>query len=99
MPAIGGSGVVGRPPRHRGKNVLAVTASLAVVGAFLVQFTNGLANRCATELNAGAGTPACSGITAMAQHAQLAVAVSVAICAALAVIAFIWYMFWGYKAA
>src|SRR5215813_13794599 len=98
MPAISGFGVVARPSRNTGKDVLGVTVTLAVVGVFLLQVTNGLACRCAAELNAGTGAHACGGITAMAHHAQLAVAVSVAICAALAVIAFVWYMLWGYQA-
>jgi hypothetical protein len=71
--------------------------TLAVIGAILLQVTDGLASRCQAGPNPHAGPGACSGPAAFAHHAQAAVTVGVAACAALAAMAFIWYMFWGYK--
>jgi hypothetical protein len=72
--------------------------TLAIVGAFLLQVTVGLASRCRAGPNPRAGPAACSGPAAFAHHVQGAVTMGVAACGALAATAFIWYMFWGYKA-
>jgi hypothetical protein len=80
------------------KDVLGAMVTLAIIGAFLLQVTVGLASRCGAGPSPRAGTAACSGPAAFAHHVQGAVTMAVAACAALAVIAFIWYMFWGYKA-
>jgi hypothetical protein len=77
------------------KDVLGAMVTLAVIGAFLLQVTDGLASRCRAGPSPRAGPAACSGPAAFAHHVQGAVTIGVAACAA---IAFIWYMFWGYKA-
>ena len=87
-----------RPPRHMAKDVLGAVVTLAIIGAFLLQVTVGLASRCRAGPSPRAGPAACSGPAAFAHHVQGAVTMGVAACAALAAIAFIWYMFWGYKA-
>jgi len=86
-----------RPPRHLAKDFLGAVVTLAIVGAILLEVTNGLASRCRTGPNPRAGSQACSGMAAFAYHAKGVVSLSVAACAALAVILFIWYMGWGYK--
>jgi hypothetical protein len=58
------------------KDVLGAMVTLAIIGAFLLQVTDGLASRCRAGPSPRAGPAACSGPA----------------------IAFIWYMFWGYKA-
>jgi hypothetical protein len=80
------------------KDVLGAMVTLAIIGAFLLQVTDGLASRCRAGPNPRAGPAACSGPAAFAHHVQGAVTMGVAACGALAAIAFIWYMFWGYKA-
>src|SRR5690349_16910341 len=77
------------PSRHKAKDVLGAIVMLALVGAFLLQFTDGLASRCRPGVGRGA-PQACSGIAAVAEHSQGAVTLSVCIAAAMAVIAFIW---------
>jgi len=86
----------GGPPRLA-KDVLGAAATLAVIGAFLLQVTNRLARPCGAKLNQRVGSGACSGISAIASHAHEIVTLSVIACTALAAIAFIWYMLWGYK--
>ena len=80
------------------KDVLGAVVTLAIIGAVLLQVTDGLASRCRARRNPGAGAGACSGPSAVAHHAQGAVTLGVAACAGLAALAFIWYMVWGYKA-
>ena len=80
------------------KDVLGAMVTLAVIGAFVLQVTVGVASRCRAGPSPRAGPAACSGPAAFAHHVQGAVTMGVAACAALAAIAFIWYMFWGYKA-
>jgi len=79
------------------KDFLGASVTLAVVGVFGLQVTNGLASRCGTGLNPHAHA-ACSGVAAVARHAQGVVTLIVISCAGLAVMSFIWYMLWGYKA-
>jgi len=85
-----------RPASHLAKDLLGAAVTLAVVGVFGLQVTNGLASRCGTGLNPHAHS-ACSGVAAAARHAQGVVTVIVISCAVLAVMSFIWYMLWGYK--
>jgi cytochrome b len=85
-----------RTPRHKPKDVLGAIVTLAILGAFLLQVTNGLASQCRPGLN-GSASRACSGIAAIADHSQRAVTLSVCVSAAMAVAAFIWYVTWGYK--
>ena len=80
------------------KDVLGAIVTLAVIGVFVLQVTVGLASRYRAGPGPRAGPAACSGPAAFARHVQGAVTIGVAAGAALAVIAFIWYMFWGYKA-
>ena len=93
----GEPGEPSRPPRHLAKDALGAVVTLAVIGVILLQLTDGLASHCRTGPGPRSGPVRCSGVAAVAHHAQLAVTVSVAACGALAAIAFIWYMFWGYK--
>jgi ABC-type uncharacterized transport system permease subunit len=87
----------GRRPSWLAKDVLGATVTLAVVGVYLLQVTNALASRCGAGLKPHAGLGACTGVSALASHFHVLVAVCVGVCAALAVATFIWYMFWGYK--
>jgi hypothetical protein len=87
-----------RPPRHRGKDFLGAVVTLAIIGAILLELTNGLASECGTKPTPGAADArTCSGLAAFAHQARGAVDMTVAACAALAVIAFVWYMARGYK--
>ena len=94
----GSLGELDRPPRHIAKDALGAVVTLAIIGAILLQVTDGLAIQCRPERIRRAGPGGCSGPAAFAHHAQAAVTLGVAACAALAVMAFIWYIFWGYKA-
>ena len=96
LSAIPGLGETRRPSPHVAKDFLGAAFTLAIVGVFGLQVTNGLASRCGTGLKRHAH-PACSGVAAVARHAQWAVTVIVISCAALAALSFIWYMLWGYK--
>ena len=89
----GGFGEPRKPRHHRAKDFLGAAVTLALVGVLLLQVTYGLASRC----GARPGPRACSGAVAFAQHAKLAVTLSVAALGALAALAFIWYLLWGYK--
>jgi hypothetical protein len=94
--AIPGFGETRRPSPHVAKDFLGAAVTLAIVGVYGLQVTNGLASRCGTGLNPHAHT-ACSGVAAVARHAQGVVTLIVISCAVLAVTSFIWYMLWGYK--
>ncbi len=98
LSATGGSGEPARPPPHVAKDFLGAAVTLAIIGAILLEVTNGLASRCGTGPKPRAGPAACSGLAAFASHAHGAVTLGVAACGGLAVIAFIWYMCWGYRA-
>ena len=89
---------LGRPPPHLAKDLLGAAATLAIIGVFLLQVTNSLARPCRAHLNPRTGSGACSGMSAIANHADGVVTWGVAACAVLAAVAFVWYMFWGYKA-
>ena len=91
------SAVPRRAPSSVAKDFLGVAVTLAIIGAIVLQATNGLASQCGAKLNPRAGTAACSGMAAIANHAHGVVTLCVIGCAAMAAIAFIWYMFWGYK--
>jgi ABC-type Fe3+-siderophore transport system permease subunit len=93
----GGFGESRKPRHHMAKDALGAVVTLAIAGVILLQVTDGLASRCGAGPNSRAGTGACSGAAAFAHHAQLAVTLGVAALGALAVLAFIWYMLWGYK--
>jgi hypothetical protein len=89
---------LGRPPPHLAKDFLGAAATLAIIGAILLEVTNSLASPCRAHPNARTGAGACSGISAIANHADGVVTWCVVACVMLAVVAFVWYMFWGYKA-
>jgi len=98
MAAFDDLGPPARPLRHKGKDFLGAVVTLAIIGAILLELTNGLASQCRTKPTAGTGGPrACSAVAAFADQARGAVNLTVAACAGLAVIAFAWYMLWGYK--
>jgi hypothetical protein len=88
-----------RPPSSIGKDFLGAAMTLAIIGAIVLQATNRLASQCGTGPNPRAGSGACSGVPAIAQHIDGVVTLCALGCAALAATAFIWYMFWGYKSA
>jgi hypothetical protein len=94
---LGGFGEPPAPQPHKAKDFLGAAVTLAVIGAILLEVTNVLASRCKAEPNAHTGPGTCSGLAAVAHHAHAAVTLTVAACAALAMIAFFWYIFWGYK--
>ena len=94
---IGGFGEPPRPRPHKAKDSLGALVTLAVLGAILLEMTNALASRCNTEVDPRTGLGTCTGIAAVAHHVHAAVALSAATCAALAMIAFFWYLLWGYK--
>ncbi len=96
LATVSGFGEPPGPPPHGAKDFLGAAVTLAIIGVILLQVTNGLASRCRVP-SPRRGSGACSGLAAFAKHAHEAVTLSVAACAALAVTAFIWYMFWGYK--
>lgn len=98
LAALDGLEPPARPPRHKGKDFLGAVVTLAIIGAILLELTNGLASHCGTKPTAGGGDPpTCSGLAAIAHQARGAVDMTVAAFAALAVVAFVWYMLWGYK--
>lgn len=98
MAAFDDLGPPARPQRHNGKDFLGAVVTLAIIGAILLELTNGLASQCGTKPTAGTGDPrSCTGLAAFADQARGAVNLAVAACAGLAVIAFAWYMLWGYK--
>ena len=96
LSAVPGFGETRRPSPHVAKDFLGAAVTLAIVGVFGLQVTNGLASQCGTGPKPHTH-PACSGVAAVARHAQAAVTLIVISCAALAVMSFIWYMLWGYK--
>jgi hypothetical protein len=87
-----------RPPPHLAKDFLGAAATLAIMGAILLQVTYSLAGPCRAQPGPRAGPGACAGISAIADHARGVVTWGAAACAALAAATFVWYMFWGYKA-
>ena len=97
QPAISGFDRPHRPRRHPAKDFLGAAVTLAIIGLFVLQLTDAAAHRCQAGPKSRTGRGSCSGAAAIAHHAQLAVTLSFAACAALAVAAFIWYLLWGYK--
>jgi hypothetical protein len=87
-----------RPPPSVAKDIVGFAATLAIIGAVLLWVTNSLGSACRAQLRPRIAPGACSGMPAIASHAAPIVAWSAAACAALAAVAFVWYMFWGYKA-
>ncbi|MGN6172968.1 MAG: hypothetical protein ACTHPS_08455 [Streptosporangiaceae bacterium] len=92
-----GSGEPKRPLPHGAKDFLGLAFTAAIIGAILLFATNGLASPCRAAPGPRPGLGACSGIPAVANHVRGIGTLCVAACAVLAVITFVWYMFWGYK--
>jgi len=90
-----------RPPpgwrRLVAKDFLGATATLAIIGAMLLFLTNGVAAHCAAAADPRTGARVCTGATAVAAHIRGIMTLCVLVCGALAVAAFIWYMFRGDK--
>jgi hypothetical protein len=87
-------------PRRRpqvGKDLLGAAVTLAIIGAIVLQVTNRLASQCGPGPGPHTRPGACSGLPAIASHVQRVMTLGVTACTALAVIAFVWYMLWGYK--
>jgi len=80
------------------KDIIGATATLAIIGVILLRVTQFLARDCRAQLRPRTAPVVCSGMPAVATHAIGIVGWSTAGCAALTAVAFIWYMFWGYKA-
>src|SRR5262245_42072357 len=85
-----------RPPSSMAKDLLGAAMTLAIIGAIVLQATNRLARPCSGP-DPHARPGACSGVSALAHHVDGAVTLFAIACAALAVAAFVWYMFWGYR--
>jgi hypothetical protein len=96
-PRAGGGGMPQRPPRHGAKDFLGAAATLAIVGAILLFLTNGVAAHCAATADPRTGTRVCTGAVGVAAHIRGIMTLGVLACGVLAVGAFIWYIFWGYK--
>jgi hypothetical protein len=79
------------------KDFLGAAVTLAIIGAIVLQVTNRLASQCGPAPGAHTGPGACSGLPAIASHVRWAMTLFAGGFAALAVAAFVWYMFWGYK--
>jgi hypothetical protein len=88
-----------RPPTSIAKDFLGAAVTLAIIGAIVLQATNGLASQCGVGPNPHTGPRACSGAAAIAHHLDGVVTLGALSCAALAAAAFVWYMLWGYKSA
>jgi hypothetical protein len=86
-----------RRPFSIGKDFLGAAMTLAIIGAIVLQATNRLASPCGAGPDPRTGPGACSGVSAFAHHVDGVVTLCAAACAALAAIAFAWYMLWGYK--
>ena len=86
-----------RPPSSIAKDFLGAAMTLAIIGAIVLQATNRLAGQCGAGPNPRTGPGACSGGPAIAHHVHGVVTLCAIACAALAAVAFIWYMLWGYK--
>jgi hypothetical protein len=87
-----------RPPPSKAKDFLGAAMTLAIIGVIFLFVTNSLASPCLAAPKPRAGVAACAGISSVASHIRGIATVCVIGCAALAIAAFIWYMFWGYKA-
>jgi hypothetical protein len=89
-----------RPPpgwrRLVAKDFLGATVTLAIIGAILLFLTNGVAAHCVAA-DPRTRARVCTGATAVAAHIRGILTPCVLACGALAVAAFIWYIFWGYK--
>jgi len=87
-----------RPPPRRAKDFLGAAMTAAIIGAVLLFLTDGVAAHCAAEPDPRTGSRVCTGVPALAAHIRPVATLCVLACGALAAAAFIWYMFWGYKA-
>src|SRR6516225_4681974 len=87
-----------RPAPHRGKDFLGAAMTVAIIGAILLFLTNGLASHCTVAPDPHTGSRICTGVPALAAHIRPVETLCVLAFGALAVIAFVWYMLWGYKA-
>ncbi len=97
--AANGFGRSRRSPPHVARDLLGAVVTVALVGVILLFVLNGVASPCTAAPPRRPGSAACSGISAMASHVRGIGALVVLACGALAVIVFIWYLLWGYKAA
>src|SRR5258708_16061495 len=68
LSTIPGFGKPQEPPPHPAKDFLGAAVTLAVIGAILLQVTDGLASQCGAKLNPRTGPAACSGMAAIANH-------------------------------
>ena len=77
-PDAGSGGKAGRdpsaaarwPPSSIAKDFLGVAMTLAIIGAIVLQATNRLASPCGAGPNPRPGPGACSGVSALADHAE-----------------------------
>jgi hypothetical protein len=83
-----------RPPTSIAKDFLGAAVTLAIIGAIVLQATNGLASQCGAGPNPRTGPRTCSGVAAIAHHVDGVVTLCALSCAALAAAAFVWYMLW-----
>jgi hypothetical protein len=82
------------PPR-RGQGFLGLSASLTVVGAILLYYTNAVASQCRSTLKPHAAPAVCHGLPAAAHHLQGPLAICVIASAVVFGIAFVWSLLWA----
>jgi|SRR5215472_17790284 len=82
------------PPR-RGQSFLGLAASVTIVVAILLYYTNAFASQCRATLKPHTGLAACHGLAAAAHHVQGPMAICVIACAVVFGIAFVWSLLWA----
>jgi phage shock protein PspC (stress-responsive transcriptional regulator) len=82
------------PPR-RGQGFLGATASLAIVGTFVLYYTNAFASRCREASKPRIQQAVCSGMAGLAHHLQLPVTIAVIAFVAVFAATFVWSLLWA----
>jgi hypothetical protein len=82
------------PPR-RGQDFLGLSASLTIVGAILLYYTNAVASQCRSTPKLHAGPAVCHGLPTAAHYLQGPLAVCVIASAVVFGIAFVWALLWA----
>ena len=88
-----------RPLRHfpprRGQGFLGATATLAIIGAIILYYTNALASKCAADVRQRTGQAICSGLPGLAHHLRLPITVGVIACVVVFAATFVWSLLWA----
>ena len=82
------------PPR-RGQSFLGLSASLTIIGAILLYYTNAIASQCRSTVKLHAGSAVCHGLPAAAHYLQGPLAVCVIASAVVFGIVFVWSLLWA----